>query len=97
MHITCTVLPVALGELTLGELTSLTSLLQAILLPFLHTRVTGQHAGLLKRAAEVRINGQQGTGNAVTSCASLARETAAINVNKHVIAASSFSDAKWLA
>lgn len=31
MHIICTILPVALGELTLGELTSFTSLLQAIL------------------------------------------------------------------
>ena len=46
-------------QLSLGELGSATGGLQAVLLSFLHSGVTGQETGGLQRSAVLGVQGQQ--------------------------------------
>ena len=70
--------------LTLGELGSATSGLETVLLPLLHSGVTGQIAGLLEGAAELGVCNEKGAGDAVTDCTGLTGGAAAVNVNLNV-------------
>ena len=71
-------------RLTLGELGSATGCLEAVLLSFLHSGVAGQEAGGLQGAAELGVQGQQGTGDAVTDSAGLAGNAAASHIDNHI-------------
>ena len=56
----------------LGELRRAASCLQAVLLSFLHSRVTGQEASGFQRGTELGVDAQQSAGNAMTDGAGLA-------------------------
>ena len=62
---------------TLGDLRRAASCLQAVLLSFLHSRVTGQQAGSLQGRTVAVLNLEQRTGDAVTDRAGLAGHAAA--------------------
>ena len=72
------------AQLSLGELRSATSGLQTVLLSFLHSGVTGQETGGLQRSTELGVDGQQGTGDAVTDSAGLAGNAAAADGNDNI-------------
>ena len=79
------------NRLSLGELRSATSGLQTVLLSLLHSGVTGQETGGLQSGAILGIQGQQGTGNAVTDSAGLAGNAAAGNGDNDVDLANQIS------
>ena len=71
-------------RLTLAELGSATCSLEAVLLTFFHSGVTGKESCLFKLAAKLRINIEQSAGDAVTDGACLTCEAAAINIYKNI-------------
>ena len=73
------------GLLSLGELRRATSGLEAVLLSFLHSRVTGEETGLLQRSAEVLgIVLEQSSGDTVADSTGLTGNTAACNAANDV-------------
>ena len=66
------------------ELRSATSCFETVLLTFLHTRITGQEASLLQGSAQLRVELQQGAGQAVADRASLTGTATADNVDDNV-------------
>ena len=78
------------NRLSLGELGSATCSLQAVLLSFLHSGVTGQETSGLQRSAVLGVQIQQGAGDAVTDSAGLTGNAAAgdgdnnINLAGHI-------------
>src|SRR5690606_36860114 len=64
------------GWSALGVLRRLAGPLEAVLLALLRPRVAGQEAGLAKRAARIRMGGQQRAGDAMADGAGLAGDPA---------------------
>ena len=72
-------------RLTLAELRSATCGFETVLLPLLHSGVTGQETCLLEGCAIFcGINVEKSTGNAVTDCACLSGVAAAVNIDDDI-------------
>ncbi len=84
------------GKLPFGELGSLSCFFQTVLAAFLFPRIAGQQAGFLQQGTEVSVHFQQGTGNTMTDCTSLAGDAAANNVGQYIIFAQGFSGVQRL-
>src|SRR3954469_3296401 len=76
---------VPLRRSALGVLRSLAGLLQAVLLPLLDPRVTGEEAGLLQRRTVLGLDRDEGTGDREPQGAGLAGDTAALEDADHVV------------
>ena len=83
-------------NLSLGELGSTTSCLETVLLSFLHTRVSGEEAGLLEKRTIGFVSEKKSAGYTVTDCTCLAGDTAAANVCNDVKLAGGFGYAEGL-
>src|SRR3954467_4197566 len=75
---------VPLRRSALGVLRSLAGLLQAVLLPLLDPRVTGEEAGLLQRRPVLRVELDQRTGDRQAQRTGLTGGAAALEVGAHV-------------
>src|SRR6266540_368705 len=75
----------ATGRLALGVLRSLTSPLQAVLLPLLHPRVTGEEAGLAEDWLRGLIGLHEGARRGMHDRAGLAGDPAALNFGQDVV------------
>ena len=73
-----------LWKLSLGELGCATGGLQAVLLSFLHSGVTGQETSSLQSCTVLGVQAQQSAGQAVTDSASLAGNAATSDGNDNV-------------
>src|SRR5579859_4635360 len=73
-------------RLTLGVRWCLTRTLETGLLTFLDTRIAGQVTGTPQRTAQFRIDLEQRPRHAKLNGKGLARDAAARNVNRHVVA-----------
>ena len=62
---------------SLGELRRASCRFEAVFFPFFHTRVTGEEPGLLENGAELRVELEERSGQAVADCASLSGNAAA--------------------
>ena len=71
-------------RLSLAELRCATSCFETVFLTLLHTRIAGQEASLLQGGAQLRVELQQGTGQAVADSASLACAAAANHVDDDI-------------
>ena len=71
-------------RLSLGELRCATSGLQTVLLSFLHSGVAGQETCSLQSGAQLGVQGQQVTGDAVTDRAGLTGNAAACDGDNNV-------------
>src|SRR5438874_2418022 len=72
------------ATLTLGELRSLASLVQASLFPLDDAGVPGQETFALQRHAQVRIGLDERAGDPVPNCARLPRRAAAVDAHANV-------------
>ena len=83
-------------NLSLGELGSTTSCLETVLLSFLHSGVSGEETCLLEKGAVGIVSEKESAGYAVTDCACLAGDTAAVYVSNDVELANSVGNAEGL-
>src|SRR5829696_9635713 len=82
--------------LALRELEAAAGLLPTVLLTLDDTRIAGQEAFLLERAAKLRLIVGQRLGEAVTDRTGLAGETATVNVDGDVVLAFALGDLERL-
>src|SRR5258707_7715676 len=80
------------GGLPLCVLGCLAGALEAVLLAFLHPRVTGEEAGLTQREAMVRVELEERPGDAVPDRSGLTRDPAALDLDHRVEAAVGIRD-----
>src|SRR6202034_4624472 len=71
-------------RLALGVLRCLTGLLEAVLLPLLDPRVTGDEARLLQRRAVLRVDDDERAGQAETQRARLTGDAATGDAGDHI-------------
>ena len=83
-------------RLSLGELACATCSLQAVLLSFLHTRVSREEACLLEEGTIRIVSEEESSGHAVTDSACLTGDTAAANVSYDIELAFCACDAEGL-
>ena len=84
------------SRLSLGELGSATCSFEAVLLSFLHSGVAGHETSSLQSGAELGVQGQQGTGNAVADSAGLTGHAAACDGDNNVNLANQVSSDQGL-
>ena len=68
----------------LAELRSFPGSLQAVLLAFLHTRVTGQESGFLQRGSQIRIRFAQSAADSVANSAGLTGQASTVHIDHHI-------------
>ncbi len=83
-------------RLSLAELRCATSGFEAVLLSFLHTRISGKESSLLQNGSEIAVYLKQSSGNTVSDSTSLAGVSATANVNENVELLSSLSSCQRL-